>query len=101
MSAQTTGSAGAEAALARLCEIYWYPIYAFLRRKGHPKHDSEDLTQGFFAHLLHPDHLQTVEPGKGRYHSFLLACLDNHVRDERDRAQAVMRGGAILVMPAK
>lgn len=72
----------AEAALARLCEIYWYPIYAFLRRKGRSKHEAEDLTQGFFAHVLQREWLKNVAPEKGRFRTFVLRCLTNFVLNQ-------------------
>lgn len=82
ISAQQGNSAAADAALARLCEIYWYPIYAFLRRKGHSKHEAEDLTQGFFAHVLRREWLKNVGPEKGRFRTFVLRCLTNFVLNQ-------------------
>ena len=79
LAAQDSGSPSAEAALARLCEVYWYPIYAFLRRKGHSCHEAEDLTQGFFAHVLRREWLRNVGPEKGRFRTFVLRCLTNFV----------------------
>ena len=75
-------SAVADDALARLCEIYWYPIYAFLRRKGHSNHEAEDLTQGFFAQVLRCEWLKNVGPDKGRFRTFMLRCLTNFVRNQ-------------------
>ena len=83
----------AQDALARLCSAYWYPLYAFCRRQGHPAHDAEDLTQGFFAHLLAKNGLASVRPEHGRFRSFLLASLKNFLANERERAQAQRRGG--------
>lgn len=80
-----------EEALASLCRKYWYPLYAFLRRKGVPSHEAEDLTQGFFVHLLSRQSLETVRREYGRFRSFLLASLQNFVADERDRAMAAKR----------
>src|SRR5690349_5841201 len=67
----------ARKALATLCESYWYPVYAFIRRTGKSPHDAEDLTQGFFARLLEKDMLATIDPSKGRLRSFLLTCVRN------------------------
>lgn len=68
-------------ALSRLCRAYWYPIYAFLRRQGKSPHDAEDLTQGFFAALLDRQGLDRVAPERGKFRSFLLACLHNYACD--------------------
>jgi len=82
LAAQASGSPAAEAALARLCEAYWYPIYAFLRRKGHACHEAEDFTQGFFAHVLRREWLRNVGPEKGRFRTFVLRCLTNFVASQ-------------------
>jgi RNA polymerase sigma-70 factor (ECF subfamily) len=83
----------AEDALAALCRAYWFPLYAFVRRQGISPHDAEDLTQGFFAHLLAKGALGNVAREKGRFRTFLLASLKHFLADERDRAQAQKRGG--------
>src|SRR5882672_10402162 len=80
-------------ALAALCETYWYPLYAYLRRGGHSPHDAEDLTQGFFASILERGALAQGDRLKGKFRSFLLAALKNHVRDHYDHGQAAKRGG--------
>jgi RNA polymerase sigma factor (sigma-70 family) len=80
-------------ALETLCQSYWYPLYAFLRSQGHESHDAEDLTQAFFAHLLRRDFLRHVDQERGRFRSFLLACLNHFLADERDKASAEKRGG--------
>jgi RNA polymerase sigma factor (sigma-70 family) len=83
----------AKAALQELCQIYWYPLYAFVRRQGHNKYDAEDLTQEFFARLLARDDLATVDREKGKFRSFLLASMKHFLANEWDRAQAQKRGG--------
>lgn len=90
---------GAEAdkALANLCNLYWYPLYAFVRRSGLKPQDAEDATQSFFYRLLNRGLLHSVDPNKGRLRSFFLACLRNHLADERDRAKAQKRGAAQVV----
>ena len=88
----------AEAALAALCRAYWFPLYAFARRQGVSPHDAEDLTQGFFAHLLGKSALAHVDRAKGRFRTFLLASLKHYLADERDRAKALKRGGAQLAI---
>ena len=91
VEAKGSGSA-AEEALAQLCQKYWYPIYAFLRRKPNTPHDAEDLTQGFFEHLLARDWLAQVTPDAGgKFRTFLLACLDNFVRNRHRDANARKR----------
>ncbi len=83
----------AEDALATLCRAYWYPLYAFLRRQGLSTHDAEDVTQGFFAHILEKNAFANVDRAKGRFRTFLLASLKHFLADERDRANAQKRGG--------
>lgn len=86
----------AEAALATLCEAYWYPIYAYIRRSGHSPHDAEDLTQSFFARLLRRESIASADPAKGKLRTFLLTCARNFLFDEHDRANAQKRGAAVL-----
>ena len=80
------------AALSTLCELYWYPLYSYLRRRGHTAEDAQDLTQGFFARLLEKHTLNVVDRSRGRFRSFLLGSLDNYVSNERDRSRAQKRG---------
>jgi len=89
---QSTDTQAAEA-LEQLCRSYWYPLYAFVRRQGRSPEDSEDLTQGFFAHLLRKDFLSGVGPEKGRFRSFLLACLKHFLADEWEKVRTAKRGG--------
>lgn len=84
---------GAEPALEELCRTYWPPLYAFIRRRGFSPADAQDLTQGFFAHLLSRNGLRTVHPAKGRFRTFLLACLENFLNNEHAKSQAAKRGG--------
>jgi RNA polymerase sigma-70 factor (ECF subfamily) len=84
-------------ALAALCEAYWYPLYAYIRRSGKSPHDAEDLTQGFFARMLEKELLASADPDKGKLRTFLLSCMRNYLADERDRAMAQKRGAAMLV----
>ena len=86
-------SARAGDALASLCQTYWYPLYAFVRRQGHSPHDAQDLTQEFFARLLARNFLGDADPAKGRFRSFLLGTLKHFLSDEWDRARAQKRGG--------
>jgi DNA-directed RNA polymerase specialized sigma24 family protein len=84
----------AAAALETLCRSYWYPLHAFVRRQGQIPEDAQDLTQAFFAHLLRKDFLSGVGPEKGRFRSFLLACLKHFLADEWEKARTAKRGGS-------
>lgn len=87
----------AQEALSAICEAYWYPLYAYVRRSGHGPHDAEDLTQGFFAQLMRKETLASADPAKGRLRSFLLKCAQRYLSDERDRGRAEKRGSGVLV----
>jgi RNA polymerase sigma-70 factor (ECF subfamily) len=93
LAAKEGDSPSVQEALEKLCRTYWYPIYAYLRRRGCGEQDAQDLTQGFFAQLLERRSIQGVEREKGKFRSFLLASLNYYVADERDRANAQKRGG--------
>ena len=84
---------GAQEALERLCRAYWYPLYCFVRRQGHPPEDAQDLTQGFFARFLEKHSLDLADSTRGRFRTFLLACLTNYLAEERRYAGRVKRGG--------
>lgn len=86
-------SSQAAAALEQLCASYWYPLYAFVRRRGFSSHDAQDLVQGFFARLLEKNFLQSVNREKGRFRSFLLAALNHFLLNELDKAHTLKRGG--------
>src|ERR1700741_307559 len=92
-SAQSQAEGG-KAALAELCRLYWYPLYAFARRRGRSPHDAQDLTQGFFMHLLEHRALTHVDRLKGRFRSFLLASFQNYLANELQRARSLKRGGS-------
>ncbi len=87
------------AALAELCSAYWYPAYAFVRRSGFGADEAQDLTQGFFAHLLEKRTLKAAEQQRGRFRSFLLAALKFYLSHERERARARKRGGGKTPIP--
>jgi RNA polymerase sigma-70 factor (ECF subfamily) len=80
-------------ALAELCRAYWYPLYAFVRRKGHAPEEAQDLVQGLFASLLERDDLHTLEPARGRLRSFLMACCDHYLAKHHAHERALKRGG--------
>lgn len=94
-SAATT--AHALSALSELCQVYWRPVYVFLRRKGYEREDAQDLTQGFFAHLIENRGYAHADPEKGRFRSFLLAALKHFIADARDRERALKRGGGMIL----
>ena len=88
----------ARSALVSLCESYWYPLYAYLRRRGHPAEQAQDLTQEFFVRLLEGRYLDRADPHKGRFRSFLLSSLKFFVADEGDRQRAQKRGAGAVVL---
>ena len=83
-------------ALVSLCENYWYPLYAYLRRRGYPADEAQDLTQEFFIRVLEGRYLDRADPEKGRFRSFLLVSLKFFVADEEDRLRARKRGGGMI-----
>jgi RNA polymerase sigma factor (sigma-70 family) len=98
LSAQTQVP-GSRMALAGLCQLYWYPLYAYIRRRGYSPEDAQDLTQGFFLSLLERKSLRQVNPEKGKFRSFLLASLKNYLADAFDRDNRIKRGGQIEFVP--
>ncbi|MDR3458613.1 MAG: sigma-70 family RNA polymerase sigma factor [Verrucomicrobiae bacterium] len=89
----------ARAALAHLCQIYWYPIYHFVRRQGHARHDAEDFTQEFFARLLEKNWIAHADQSRGRFRTFLLLVLKRFLAGEWHKANAQKRGGARPCLP--
>jgi RNA polymerase sigma factor (sigma-70 family) len=83
----------AASALEGLCSRYWYPVYAFIRRRGSDPHEAKDLTQAFFTHLLEKETLKKVDREKGKFRSFLLASATNFLTNEWDKRQTLKRGG--------
>jgi len=86
-------------ALNWLCECYWYPIYAFLRRHGHAPAAAQDLTQSFLVHFLERKSIERADPGRGRFRSYLLGALKNFLADRHDYENARMRGGEFQILP--
>jgi RNA polymerase sigma-70 factor (ECF subfamily) len=84
---------GAEKALERLCQTYWYPLYVFIRRKGHPPHDAQDLTQEFFARFLEKNYVSLADQSRGKFRTFLLRSLEHFLINEWTKAQTAKRGG--------
>jgi hypothetical protein len=84
-------------ALSELCQVYWRPVYVFLRKQGYGREDAQDLTQGFFAHLIENRGYAHADREKGRFRSFLLVALKHFVADTRDREHALKRGGGMVL----
>jgi RNA polymerase sigma factor (sigma-70 family) len=93
LAAAKRESSQADQALESLCRVYWYPLYVYVRRRGHSPPDAEDLTQAFFARLLEKDYLRSVDRSKGKFRSFLLAMLDHFLANEWRHAHTQKRGG--------
>ena len=86
-------------AMETLCQAYWYPLYAYVRRDGHSPHDAQDLTQEFFARLLEKDWLQAAGPEHGRFRTFLLVAMKRFLINEWHKNAALKRGGHITHVP--
>jgi RNA polymerase sigma-70 factor (ECF subfamily) len=93
-----SASSRAAEALEELCRTYWYPLFAYVRREGYSPEDAQDLTQGFFACFLEKDYLAQVAREKGKFRSFLLVSLKHFLSDERDRTNAIKRGGGKTIL---
>lgn len=99
LAGQQDGSAAARLALERLCARYWPALYAYVRRKGFAPQDAEDLTQGFFSHLLEDRSLSRADKSRGRFRSFLLGAMQRYLVDEYRRGSAEKRGaGKVLAV---
>ncbi|MBS0574824.1 MAG: sigma-70 family RNA polymerase sigma factor [Proteobacteria bacterium] len=99
LAAGERGSVKAEQALERLCALYWYPIFAFVRRQGHGADAAQDLTQGFFSVLIGKGEIARADRARGRFRSFLLASCQHFLANERDRDHALKRGGGVVSVP--
>ena len=96
VGAQQRGTAEAEAALEKLCRTYWRPVFAFVRRSSPNEHVAQDLTQGFFERFLEKEYLHDADQLRGRFRSFLLACVKNFLANERDKQRTRQRGGGAI-----
>ncbi|HZT23955.1 MAG TPA: sigma-70 family RNA polymerase sigma factor, partial [Verrucomicrobiae bacterium] len=85
----------ADRALEELCRTYWFPLYAYVRRRGYSKEDAEDLTQAFFARFLARNYLAGLSAERGRFRAFLLASLKHFLANEWDKSQRQKRGGQV------
>lgn len=99
LTAARSGAPGAQAALGNLCQAYWYPIYHFVRRRGHSTHDAQDLTQEFFARLLEKNWIAHADQSRGRFRFFLLLVLKRFLAGEWHKATALKRGGLRRCLP--
>jgi RNA polymerase sigma-70 factor (ECF subfamily) len=98
LAAAETSSAEAGRALAALCQSYWYPLYAYVRRKGYVVEDAQDLTQEFFSRFLGRNYLGSIDRQKGKFRSFLLASLEHFLAKEWTRANRLKRGGGQTII---
>jgi DNA-directed RNA polymerase specialized sigma24 family protein len=98
LSAGQAASPSAAAALEELCRTYWYPLYAFVRCKGHSPHDAQDLTQAFFGRLLGKNYVAQADRERGRFRTFLLAALSHFLADEWDKQRRIKRGGGQVMI---
>lgn len=98
LAAKEGGSSSAQAALERLCQTYWRPLYAFIRRQGYNETEAKDLTQEFFFRLIDRDFLQHLTHQRGKFRSFLLTFLKHFLSEERGKAQAQKRGGGKITI---
>lgn len=95
ISANDTDSIVARNSLNTLCQTYWYPLYVYARCQGVASSDAEDIVQGFFEMFIRKGLLNSVDRDKGRFRSFLLACIKNYMRNEWQKAKTKKRGGGM------
>jgi RNA polymerase sigma-70 factor (ECF subfamily) len=93
LAAGKPASPQSASALAKLCETYWYPLYAFVRRQGHCPQDAQDLTQDFFVRFLEKEYFGLADPTRGRFRTFLLSSLKNFLQEQHRHATRLKRGG--------
>jgi RNA polymerase sigma-70 factor (ECF subfamily) len=98
MAAGRADTPSAQDALEALCRSYWYPLYAYVRRRGHGAASAHDLVQGFFARLFEKRDLMDADRARGRFRSFLLASLQHFLANERERERAEKRGGGMTIL---
>jgi RNA polymerase sigma-70 factor (ECF subfamily) len=98
LNAADAESPRAAEAMSRLCRVYWYPLYAYVRRKGHKPEEAQDLTQEFFARLLAKNYLRSLDRQKGKFRSFLLAAMEHFLAKEWRDAHRLKRGGGRVIV---
>jgi RNA polymerase sigma-70 factor (ECF subfamily) len=96
LAAGRKSSPQSDRALGELCQLYWYPLYAYVRGQGRTKEDAEDLVQAFFARFLERNYLEGLRAERGRFRAFLLASLKHFLANEWDKAQRQKRGGGVV-----
>jgi len=101
LAATRSDTTKAQAAMEKLCRTYWYPLYAYVRRRGHPAQDAQDLTQAFFARLLERHWVDDADRERGRFRTFLLTAMSRFLSDEWDKARAQKRGGDVTHVPVQ
>jgi RNA polymerase sigma factor (sigma-70 family) len=99
LTAGRSDTPSAQAAIEQLCRTYWYPLYAYVRRRGHSVEDAQDSTQEFFARLLAGHWVGDADRAKGRFRTFLLTALSRFLANEWDHARAQKRGGGAVAVP--
>lgn len=98
LAARDGSETEARQALEDLCQTYWRPLYAYVRRQGADVESAKDLTQAYFLELLQRDLLARVDPAKGRFRAFLLASMRNFLSRRRQHNQALKRGGGVTTL---
>jgi RNA polymerase sigma-70 factor (ECF subfamily) len=93
LNAGDPSSPTADSALARLCQTYWIPVYAFIRKKGHSREAAEDLVQGFFERFLEKGYVSLARRERGRFRCFLMTAVERYLHDAHDRQTRAKRGG--------
>ncbi len=99
VSAARDSTPESKRALAALCETYWYPLYAYVRRRVNHVHEAEEMTQAFFVELLEKDCVSVADPQRGRFRAFLLTAFKHFLSKEWEKAKAQKRGGGRLPIP--
>ena len=99
LAAAGSDTTNAQAALEKLCRTYWYPLYAYVRRRGHAAQDAQDLTQAFFVRLLERHWVADADHDRGLFRTFLLTAMSRFLSDEWDKARAQKRGGDVTHVP--
>jgi RNA polymerase sigma-70 factor (ECF subfamily) len=98
LAARDAPSSESRQALEQLCQAYWYPLYAFIRRQGFDAEESQDLTQAYFAQLIEKGYLEDFDPSLGRFRVFLKASVKHFLSKQREKAQAWKRGGRVAIV---
>jgi len=98
VAATKPDSTQTRAALAALCEIYWFPVYAYIRRRGFGPESAKDLTQGLFAKIIEKQYLRAADREKGRFRTFLLVCVQHFLNNEWQKEHALKRGGGYSIV---